>query len=90
MATFSPPLAFDVPRVAATPHRGDRLMRHYSPLPRGRNVYLLVDGSVTEVQPYEATPGTVIQRVFFGGHAEQVNAAEVAILTAAGYGPNIT
>lgn len=65
-------------------------MRHYSPLPRGRNVFLLVDGTVTESQPYEAAPGTVIARVFFGGHAEQINAAEQALLVAAGYGSNIT
>ena len=43
-------------------------------------------GSTTIPQPY--TP--LIQRVFYGGHAEPVNAAEITALTAAGFGSFIT
>lgn len=60
----------------------NRLMRHYGTLPRGRNVYLLTDGSVTETQP---STSSTIQRVYMGGHVEQVTEAEKLALEGAGY-----
>lgn len=88
--TFTPPVVYDRARTVPYRHPGNVLMRHYSPLPRGKNVYLLVDGTVTETQPWEAQPGTVIRRVFFGAHSEPIDAAEKSLLTAAGYGSYIS
>lgn len=65
----------------------NRLMRHYGTLPRGRNVFLLSDGSITETQPTDASRVT---RVYFGGHVEPITDAESSALTSAGYGDYIT
>jgi hypothetical protein len=60
-----------------------RLARHMNAGARGVNVYLLTDGTVTEIQPDN---WDVVDRVFYGGHeAHQVNSEEKAILEAAGY-----
>lgn len=87
MSTFTPPVVYDRARVVPRYHPGNLLMRHYSPLPRGQNVWLLVDGTVTTTQPWD--PAT-ISRTFHGAMSHPVNATEVAALTAAGYGGNIT
>jgi hypothetical protein len=82
-----------------------RLRRWYRPLAAGINVYLMKDGTVIPPYTTDASgavPGfpawdpndgklnQLLQRTFFGGHVEPVNAAEQAALTAAGYGPFIT
>lgn len=87
MAIFQPPTDDDVSWV--DPYRGgpaNALMRFVEPNPRGRNVYLLVDGTLTEDEPdYDS-----ITKIYFGGHLNEVNETEVALLTAAGYGAYIT
>lgn len=93
----------------------DRLMGRYVRRPRGRNVFLMVDGSYSETQPANWDPsnptGPVtrgwnpfthsedstflpssqqVAKVYWGGCANPVTAAEVSALTAAGYGSYIT
>ena len=91
MATFQPPIDEGVvPRVYLTwpdhyrpvPRIAQRLFARYKRHDRGRNVYLLTDNTVTEEQPSDMS---TVQRIFYGGHIEPVNAAEEAILVAAGY-----
>lgn len=103
-----------------------KLMRHYRSMPRGRNVYMFVDNSVSEVQPPNWDPTTTgdgptgvgsaifaysytyaggsqppdgvttftlpdsqrVKRVFWGGCANPITAAEQTILQAAGYPPS--
>lgn len=89
MSTFTPPVVFDRARVVARRHPGNALMRHYTPLPRGVNVYLLFDGTVTTTQPYDPQ-NTIVRRTFFGGHLEPVTDEEAALLTAAGYAAYIS
>lgn len=87
MATFTPPTVADGPRTIAAPHPGNALMRHYTPLVRGVNVFYLTDGTVTTVEPWDATR---VHTVWHGGHTGYtVNAAQAAALTAAGYGAYI-
>jgi hypothetical protein len=66
---------------------GYRLFRFYSPEPRGRNVFKLVDGSFVETDPADFNS---IAKLYFGGHENVVDAQEVADLTAAGYGEYIS
>jgi hypothetical protein len=63
------------------------LFRHYGNDPRGRNVFKLVDGTITENEPND---NTLIARTYFGGSNNIVSDAEVAELTAAGYGAYIS
>ena len=93
MATFTPPIdAKMVPPVLPTTQGVQRgLWQHYSPNPRGRNVFIIngtpgtgAGGTVTENDPI----GTDFKnRVFYGGHGAytDVTAIEAALLTAAGY-----
>lgn len=96
MATFSPPVnanevgAFD----ADTPPLARRLLRWHGGNPRARNVYILDGTTVTENDPtatYNADgsvnqyPEDRVTRFFQGGGTHTVNAAESALLTAAGY-----
>lgn len=118
MATFSPPVDNIVPPFYLTDSDptyevnplAQRLMRHYRSGPRGRNVFLMMDGSFSETQPpnwdpnnptapfsttYVAFNNTVltqtnppsqqVKRIYWGGVANPVTAAEAAALTAAGY-----
>jgi hypothetical protein len=64
-----------------------RLFRFYAPDPRGRNVFKLSDGSFVETDPADFN---TIDRVYLGGHNNEVSAQEVADLTAAGYGAFIS
>jgi hypothetical protein len=50
-------------------------------------VYLLNTGTYTENQPGDMT---TVAKVYYGGHEIEVDAAEVASLTAAGYGSYIS
>lgn len=95
MATFIPPTddllnfaAFDVDVPWSAEKRlAYRFLRHYAPAPRGRNVFKLADGSYVENEP--ADMSTVVI-TYYGGHEHEVDAAEVASLTAAGYGDYIS
>lgn len=98
MSTFRTPTDnFVTPRLAEFNIKGDRLSQeqrlanrlavHMAPTPRGRNVFQLTDLSYTENQP--SNMSTVI-KTYHGGHDIEVNATEVASLTAAGYGSYIT
>ena len=60
-----------------------QLYRHYTPGPRGRNVWKLTDGTYTENQPPDDTD---IDIIYLGGHDHHVDATERAALIAAGYG----
>jgi hypothetical protein len=56
-------------------------------MPRGRNVFLLTDGTFTENEPADFS---TIATTYHGGHSHSITAAESAALTAAGYGAYIT
>ena len=60
-----------------------QLYRHYTPGPRGRNVWKLTDGTYTENQPPEDTD---IDIIYYGGHDHHVDDTERAALISAGYG----
>lgn len=81
-----------------------RLMGYYPTHARGRNIWVLPDGTYTDVQPGQlATPqdaadgvlpmGDLLAptylRVYYGGHEYEVSAQEAAALRAAGYGGNL-
>ena len=65
----------------------NRLAAHYVPGARGRNVFLLTNGTYTENQPSDMD---TVAKVYYGGHNIEVDATEVASLTAAGYGEYIS
>lgn len=65
----------------------NRLARHRAPTARGRNVYLLTNGTFTENKPSNMA---TVDKVYYGGHDIEVTEEEVAALTAAGYGSNIS
>lgn len=88
MATFTPPT--DELVVWADPYDTSiehRLFRFLHPGDRGRNVFKLTDSSYTENQPGDAS---TILVTYHGGHEHPVSAAEATLLTAAGYGSNLT
>ena len=98
MTIFTPPTDnFVRPTQFEDPARGfilsseqrlaNRLAAHRNPTPRGRNVYLLTNGTYTENQPGDMT---TVSKIYYGGHDIEVTADEVASLTAAGYGEYIT
>ncbi len=80
MATFSPPtddfVDWSDPQTTG-------ILAYLKPGPRGRNVYKLAPGVYTENHP--ANVGDV-EKTYHGGHIHQLTSAEVADLTAAGYG----
>ena len=65
----------------------NRLASHRAPMTRGRNVYLLVDGTYIEKEPSD--PST-ISKVYHGGHKNIITTEEQTSLTAAGYGAYIS
>jgi hypothetical protein len=87
MATFEPPTRDEVAyadffgRTAET-----RLFSRIVPSARGINIWKLNDGSFTELEP----PFEDYSFVYLGGHIYDVDAEEVAALTAAGYGAYIS
>jgi len=94
MATFRPPT--DNWMTLAPPLKQDALIeerqahvlfRHFNAEPRGRNVFLLTNGTYTENEPNEIA---TIAKVYWGGTDNEVSADEVASLTAAGYGAYIS
>jgi hypothetical protein len=78
-----PPKEFDSKEVRLA----YRLFKHFDNEPRGRNVFLLVNGTYTENEPNDIT---TIRKVYWGGTDNEVTADEVASLTAAGYGAYIS
>ena len=94
MSTFRPPTD-DFMVLGIPPKEFDSqevrlaysLFKHFGAEPRGRNVFLLTNGTYTENEPNDIT---TIQKVYWGGTDNQVTADEVASLTAAGYGAYIS
>jgi hypothetical protein len=78
-----PPKEFDSQEVRTAYN----LFRHFDPEPRGRNVFLLTNGTYTENEPNDIS---TIRKVYWGGSENEVTADEVASLTAAGYGAYIS
>jgi hypothetical protein len=87
MPTFIPPLKDGEPRHTFGAHPGDRLMRHYRSNPTGTNVWKLATGQYTERQP---DIGVEVAITYYGAHVYEIDDAEAAALTAAGYGSYIT
>lgn len=86
MATFTPPIVFDVPPVSCEPNMDRvafRLMRHYRQRPRGVNIFYLTNGTATAAQPTDAEDIAV---VWYGGHGSyEVTDTQAAALVEAGY-----
>jgi hypothetical protein len=98
MATFTPPTDnFVVPvivgdymgglRLSKDQRLANRLGGRIEASPRGRNIFLLTNGTYTDNQPSSLT---MVSKVYYGGHDNEIDAAEVAALTAAGYGAYIS
>jgi hypothetical protein len=94
MTTFKPPtedfvtLAFiptseNYGQFSQEKRMAGRLCSRIVPSSRGHNVYLLTDGSYTENQPSDFS---YVTKIYYGGHDNIVNTAEIASLIAAGYG----
>lgn len=82
--TLAPPLK---PDALIEERQAHVLFRHFDNEPRGRNVFLLTNGTYTENEPNDTT---TISKVYWGGSNNEVSASEVASLTAAGYGAYIS
>lgn len=86
MATFQTPTRDEVVfadffnRTAET-----SLFSRVVPSARGINIWKLFDGTYTELEPAFG----LFEFVYYGGHIYEINDAEVAALTAAGYGDYI-
>lgn len=65
----------------------NRLGARIVPSARGRNVYLLTDTTYTQNQP---STFDVVVKTYYGGHDIEIDAAEQASLTAAGFGAFIS
>jgi hypothetical protein len=94
VSTFRPPTDDFVPLALPPKPEASQeerlaygLFKFYGNDPRGRNVFLLTDGTYTENEPNDIT---TISKVYWGGSENEVSAAEVASLTAAGYGAYIS
>lgn len=98
MATFRPPTDnFVVPvivgdymgglRLSKDQRLANRLGGRIEASPRGRNIFLLTNGTYTDNQPSSLN---MVAKVYYGGHDNEIDAAEVAALTAAGYGEYIS
>lgn len=96
MPSFTPPVEpNEVPNFGpGDPAWAVNCLQHFSTGDRYRNVYILDGTIVTEDDPVAvyAQDGTLLRdslqrttRFFRGGSTYQVNAAEAALLTAAGY-----
>ena len=98
MAIFTPPTDNFVGTVVPGAEMGNyqlsrakkfanKLGKHLPTRPRGRNVYLLANGQITEDQPGDMD---TVSKVYLGGHNNVIDSDEVATLTAAGYGAYIS
>lgn len=88
MSTFVPPtddfVRYGTPFDWGGAHY---LWRFFKPEARGRNVYLLNNGTYTEVDIRDE--GQIV-KIYHGGHIHEITADEAASLTAAGYGAYIS
>ena len=94
MATFTPPTE-TYPVTVKGHHPLNKLMAHYVTNTRGRNVYYLSDGSVTETDPDSITVfwtnqgngSTYVVQAWYGSVASPytVTSAQATALTTAGY-----
>ena len=82
MPTFIPPVVAD----RARNQKVAGVVRRWPAHDRGKNVWKKTDGTYTEVQPASAD----ISITYHGGHVHDITSAESTLLTAAGYGANIT
>lgn len=82
MPVFVPPTVQD----RARDQRAVGVVRYWPAHWRGKNVWKKTDGTYTETQPASAD----IDTVYLGAHSHTITAAEATLLTAAGYGANIT
>lgn len=82
---FRPPVRNTLPRTVPGRHPGNSLMRWFAPGARGVNVFI-VGGAVTENDPGAGLADVT----FHGGHEHYITVSQQAMLTAAGYGVNIT
>ena len=98
MPTFRPPTDnfvspvivgefMDGQYLSRTERLANQLGKHIALSPRGRNVFLLTDSTITENQPSDST---TISKIYYGGHETEITADEATALTAAGYGAYIT
>lgn len=94
MSTFRPPtdnfMQFGMPTSEFQPQEtrlANRLWKHFGPLPRGRNIFLLNNGTYVEDEPADMAS---VVKTYYGGHDNPIDASEVASLTAAGYGAYIS
>jgi hypothetical protein len=88
MPLFTPPTRSDVPGVnPATPENDRKPMVFFNThIPRYVNVFIMNDNSVVEGSPIWDN----VAYAYYGARSYQINPAQATILTAAGYGGNIT
>lgn len=98
MAIFRPPTDDFVVPVIISDYMGglhlskdqrlaNRLGGRIEASPRGRNIFLLTNGTYTDNQPSSLN---MVSKVYYGGHDNVITAEEVTALTAAGYGEYIS
>lgn len=98
MAIFRPPTDNFVVPVIISDYMGgfqlpkeqrlaNRLGGRIEASPRGRNIFLLTNGTYTDDQPSSLD---MVTKVYYGGHDNEITADEVTALTAAGYGDYIS
>lgn len=100
MPTFIPPIRSYVPVIAANAPLDQRqpMASWSASIGRGVNVWLYTNNTISEVQPpyqkaFTNADGTVspgVKKVWYGGHTHTITSSESVMLTAAGYGANIT
>jgi hypothetical protein len=79
---FLSPTAALVDPAPRPSHPSYSLMRHFRPWDAGQNVWLMPGGVLTTREPERESDAV---RVFHGGHIHEVDDAEAALLTAAGF-----
>lgn len=84
MPIFRPPTDDVVAYVDVANQSGlaYRLFRYYEPEPRGRNVFLLTNGTFTENEPADPSGYT---KIYWGGSENVVTRSEAIVLENAGY-----
>jgi hypothetical protein len=98
MAIFRPPTDDFVVPVIISDYMGglhlskdqrlaNRLGGRIEASARGRNIFLLTNGTYTDNQPSSLS---MVSKVYYGGHDNVITADEVTALTAAGYGEYIS
>lgn len=102
MPTFTPPATDRCPSDYVPPDQTGndpwfpspwpvrKLMQRYRGNLRAPNVFKLVAGGYTTVQPWDDPVGSVIAYTYYGSHTYTVTQAEADALTAAGFGDGIS